>query len=159
MNCNGHYFHRDKKHASANNVNVILCVKYKHTWCYALKKTKNPSCEKMSNGKLHSKYYLCTKTDNDITKVPAFPVINCIGYTHKNLPIAQNVSHEPSGTGAKKIESSLQSPSPPTKQEENENIHAHLQILLNVHMHHQYHLLFKPNLIKKSPPQNNSKKL
>ena len=119
MNCNEHCFHCDQKHSNKNSDNVLLYVKYKRTWCYALQKsTTNLSCkEKKSNGKLYLLCKFSTNTGKYVTKVHGIPGTNCIRYTQKNLPSAQNISDE--GTGAKNSQSSLQSPSPLTKQKEN----------------------------------------
>ena len=77
----------------------------------------------MSNEKLHSQYTCCTNTDYDITKVPIIIGTNCILCTQKtNKPIAQNVSGESSSTGSKLSQSTLQSPSPPTKQKESDKL-------------------------------------
>ena len=61
-----------KTHNMANNMDVLLSVKYKATWCYALSKTtKRLLCiENRVNSKQASVCESCKSNNNDITIIP-----------------------------------------------------------------------------------------
>ena len=40
MKCHKSCFHCDQKQTNSNNVNVLVCIKCKKNWCYALNNTK-----------------------------------------------------------------------------------------------------------------------
>ena len=89
---------------------LVLCFK---------ENKKSYHVKKISNGKLNPQCKLCTKTDNDVTKVSVIPGTNCIGYTqqkiylHLRILVMNLYAHE------QKNQSNLQSQYPPTKQKEN----------------------------------------
>ena len=68
-----------------------------------------------------------------------------------NLPAGQNIIDEPSVAVANISQSTLKSPSPPTKQKESNTSHGTPKILINVYMNYQHHLLFNIKVIKLSP--------
>ena len=71
VNCNALCFHCGKKHIMANQVVVLLCLKYKAKGCYSSLKTKKGSCiDAPGNSKQGSVCKSCFKNDNDVTTTP-----------------------------------------------------------------------------------------